>query len=350
MRSDIARWLIAAAASAWGCSLVVVHATPIDRALPFLAVVALALAALSRRPSIAVAVPLLVVAQIAIPDETMRLLAMGLVLAAAFAVLFWTAVAEPPLSKPWKATAHAILAILVLRWIPFDQVLLARELLLLVLAALIVVAMRNTPFGVAVAVITALITPAVPLRTLALPLLVLIVAAIARPKWTLAIPSAAAIALPIVFFAWSGVVARAIPYILKDARPAERRHLVNAALAPNRSVVLDVPHDATALIVSGANVPRFRRGFLLGRIEPGGIPVRIGDAADWGALRRETFYAARNPLPRDPAGKIRGYGYTAWVDGAGRIALPMNARTIRVTADANLPAEAALQVEAFELR
>jgi hypothetical protein len=250
----------------------------------------------------------------------------------------------------WKPIPHAVLAILVLRWIPFDQVLLVRELILLALSALIVLAMRNTPFGAAVAVITALVTPAVPLRTLALPLVVLIVAAIARPKWKLAIPSAVVIALPMVFFAWSGVVARAVPYFLKDAQTAERKHLVNAALAPNRSVSVDVPHDATALIVSGANVPRFRRGVLLGRIEPGGIDIRIGDVADWGYMRRETFYAARNPLPRDPAGKIRGYGYTAWVDGAGRVALPKGARTIRVTADAKLPADAALQVEAFELR
>jgi hypothetical protein len=86
----------------------------------------------------------------------------------------------------------------------------------------------------------------------------------------------------------------------------------------------------------------------LGRIEPGGRIVRIGDAADWGYMRREQFYGARNPLPRDAAGKIRGYGYAAWVDGAGRIPLPPNARTIRVTADASLPADAALQVESFE--
>jgi hypothetical protein len=36
------------------------------------------------------------------------------------------------------------------------------------------------------------------------------------------------------------------------------------------------------------------------------------------------------------------------VDGAGRIALPPNARTIRVVADAALPAGASLQVEGFE--
>jgi hypothetical protein len=345
--------LIAAAASAWGCSLVVVHATPIDRALPFLAVVVIALAAMSHRV-LAVAVPLLMVAEIAIADETTRLLAMGAVLAICFAV--WCRLPPHPSSAAsrvsWKLAPYAgtILAILVLRWIPFSEVLVVRELILLALAVAIVIALRNTPFGAAVAVVTALVTPAVPMRTLALPVLVLIVAALTRPKWKLALPSAAVVALPMLFFAWSGIAARAFPYFLKNSRPAERKHLVNAALAPNRSVTVDVPHDATALIVSGANVPRFRRGVILGRIEPGNIPVRIGDGSDWGYLRRESFYEARNPLPRDPAGQIRGYGYTAWVDGAGRIALPKNARTIRVTADANLPADAALQVEAFELR
>jgi hypothetical protein len=55
-------------------------------------------------------------------------------------------------------------------------------------------------------------------------------------------------------------------------------------------------------------------------------------------------------VPRDPAGKIRDYGYAAWVDGAGRVALPRGAARIRVTAAASLPKDAALQVEAFELQ
>lgn len=316
----------------------VVQTTPVDRALPFLAVVAVALAAFSHR-AVALAVPLMMLAEIAIADEVTRLLAIGCVLAIAFAM---TAVKSPIVA--------ALLAVVVLRWIPLSEVRLPRELLLLALAAAIVMAMRNTPFGAAVAVITALVTPAVPLRTLALPILVLMVMAFWRPRWRMSAASAALVALPILVFAWSGIAARALPYLWNEVRPAQRKHLVNAALGPNRSVTLDVPHDATALIVSGANVPRLRRGVVLGRIEPGPIAVRIGDAADWGYLRRDSFYAARNPLPRDPAGKVRGYGYTAWVDGAGRIALPENARTIRVTADAHLPADAALQVEAFELR
>jgi len=70
-------------------------------------------------------------------------------------------------------------------------------------------------------------------------------------------------------------------------------------------------------------------------------------------MRRDAFYGSHNPLPRDPAGKVRGYGYLAWVDGAGRVPLPRlpanGIRTIRVTADAHLPANASLQVEGFEI-
>jgi hypothetical protein len=88
---------------------------------------------------------------------------------------------------------------------------------------------------------------------------------------------------------------------------------------------------------------------MLGRIDPGGVPLRVGDAADWGYLRRDFYYGSRNPLPHDPAGRVRGYGYSAWLDGAGRVPLPAGARSLRVTADAALPEGAALQVEAFEM-
>jgi hypothetical protein len=109
-----------------------------------------------------------------------------------------------------------------------------------------------------------------------------------------------------------------------------------------------VPEGKTHLIVSAANVAHLRRGTILGRIEPGHVDVRVGDAVDWGYMRRDAWHKAHNPMPSDPAGKIRDYGIDAWVDGAGRVALPANARTIRVTADGALPAHAALQVEGFE--
>ncbi|HVR38589.1 MAG TPA: hypothetical protein VMU84_05800, partial [Thermoanaerobaculia bacterium] len=167
-----------------------------------------------------------------------------------------------------------------------------------------------------------------------------------RPRFRAALPSTIAVAFVIIFFAWSGIVARALPYFLRPARPTLPRLTIAQALAPSQSVVLDVPDGVHSLIVSGANVPRLKRGTLLGTLDA--RPIRIGDVSDWGYTRREFFYGTHNPLPRDAAGKIRGYGYDAWIDGAGRIPLPRGARRIRVTAAATLPRDASLQVEAFE--
>lgn len=343
-------WLVVAALAAYACQLAVHHPTPIDRSLPLIAIAVTVLAWVTY-PAVMVAVPMLIVAEIAIADEGMRLLAFGVVLAA-----IWTAAAWPPLSKaaaepPHSRAALAILAIVLLRWIPLNNVLWFREIFLLLVAIAIVYVLGRTPFAVAVAVITALVTPAVPLRTLALPLLVLLVAILARafgmPRVKLVIPSTIALGFVMLFFAWSGIVARAFPYLLKQARAEQERQWLGLALAPRESIDLQVPHGATALIVSGANVPRFRRGAMLGTIN--GAAVRVGDASDWGYMRRDHYFGARNPLPRDPAGKIRDYGYAAWVDGAGRVGLPAGAKTIRVVADAGLPGGASLQVEAFEL-
>jgi hypothetical protein len=244
----------------------------------------------------------------------------------------------------------AISAILLLRWIPFSEVHLGRELFLLAIATLIVLVLGRTPFAVALSVIVVLITPAIPLRTLLLPTAVLIIAVLARtfgmPRIRLAWPSAMAVAFVMLFFAWSGVIARAFPYFLKHARPEIPRFTVAQAFPANAALTLDVPPGAKSLIVSGANVSHLPRGTRLGTLD--GRPIAIGEASDWGYLRRAHYYGTRNPLPRDPAGRLRDYGYAAWVDGAGRIPLPPNARTIRVTVDAALPQGASLQVEGFE--
>jgi hypothetical protein len=334
-------WLLTAAIAAYACQLAVHHATPIDAALPFIAVVVTLVAAASY-PSTMLAVPLLIAAEIAIPVEGMRLLAFGIVLAATFAFA---------MTRRRGSVALAFAAIFLLRWIPFSDVHLGRELFLLAIAALIVLVLDRTPFAIALAVIVVLITPAIPMRTLLLPLAMLFVAIMAKvfgmPKVTLQWPSTIAIAFALLFFAWSGVVARAFPYFLKRATVERERFAGAPALPANASVTLQVPPGATSLIVSGANVSHMMRGTALGTIDPGGRIIRIGDAADWGYLRRENFYGTRNPLPRDPAGKLRGFGYAAWVDGAGRIPLPPNVRAIRITAAA-LPRDASLQVEGFE--
>lgn len=332
-------WVAVAALAAWACELAAHHPTPVDQALPLIAVCVTAIA-WATLPAVLIAVPMLVVAEIAVADEGMRLLLFGIIVAAVFAV-----------SLTRNHIVVPVAAIVLLRFIPLDGVLWFRELFLLAIAILIVLILGRTPFAVAIGVLTALVTPAVPLRTLALPVAVLVVAFLARyfgmPPLKLAMPSTIAIAFVLLFFAWSGIVARAFPYFLKQARADRPRAWIGEALPPNQSLTLNVPEGATHLIVSGANVPKRRAGALLGHLN--GAPIRIGDAADWGYMRRDHFYGARNPLPRDPAGKIRDYGYAAWVDGAGRVALPRGASRIRVTADASLPKDAALQVEAFEL-
>lgn len=359
------RWIAAAALSAYACHLAVHQTTPVDAALPFLGLAVTLLARVSY-PALMLGVPLLIVAGIGLPDERTRLLAFGVVLAGCFAV----AVAKPggdgtdgasgmngtpsPSSPPpFAPELMAVVAVVLLRWIPLSEVLWGREIVLLMLTAAIVVVLGRTPFAVAAAVVTGLFTPAIPMRTLVVPLMVVLAASLVRvsglPAMRLTWPSSAVLGFVMLFFAWSGVVARAFPYFLREPVPQKERWHVRHALPANESRVYEVPHGASALILSGANVAHFRRGAVLGRIEPGGITVRIDDAADWGYLRRGAFHHAHNPLPRVAVGKVRDYGYSAWVDGAGRVALPEGARTIRVTADAQLPEGASLQVEGFEL-
>jgi hypothetical protein len=358
------RWTLLVALSALAGKLAVFHATPIDFALPLICGV-LALAACASEPLLLVAVPLLVVFENVLPDAQLRLMAFGAVAAIVFAVgiAFGFPVAQG--SDEARVTEFAIFArvrslaftaaaLVLLRWIPFSEVRLLRELLVLLLALVLVEVLGRTPLAIAVGVVTAFVTPAIPLRTLALPIAVLVVALLLRvfraPQVRLTWPASLIVGFVALFFPWSGIVARTLPFVLRPVQAQRERVTLNYALAPGVSRTIDVPPEATALIVSGANVGHLRRGVLLGRIEPGGIVVRIGDAADWGSFRRDHFYDSRNPLPHDAAGQIRDWGYSAWVDGAGRIALPRNARTITVAADRALPRDAALQVEAFELR
>ena len=351
------RWIAAAALSAYACHLAVHHTTPIDHALPLLAFV-VTVCAWASYPALMVGIPLLAAAEIAIVEEPMRLLAFGVILAACCgaaverqALLSVSHESGEDVSRS-TAVPLIVVIILALRWIPLSDVRFGRELFLLACGIAIVVVLGRTPFAIAVAMISVLATPAVPLRTLALPAIVLVAAATARlfgmPAVRLTWPSATIVAAVMLFFSWSGAVARAFPYFLHERQPAQYKRRIAQALMPAQSATYEVPDDAQTLVISGANIARLRRGAVLGRLDPGGIPLRVGDAADWGYLRRDHFYAARNPLPRDPAGIIRDYGYSAWIDGAGRVALPRGARWIRVTADANLPAPATLQVEGLE--
>ncbi len=335
-------WLAAAAVSAFACWLAVVHATPIDRALPLIAVVLTCMAA-AWRGVIQVAVPLLIGGEIAISDERHRLLWFGVVVGLAVGTAF--------LGGPWtrrRAVLLTVGAIVLLRWIPVPQ-MIVRELFLIGVAVAIVAMLRWTPLAAAIAIAAALVTPAIPLRTLALPLVVLLAAALVRffGFGFMSARTAAAVAATVMtmFFAWSGVLARAPSLVLKGLPRAAPRVEIRTALWPGQTITLEVPHGTRHLILSGANVPRLERGTVIGRLEPGG-QVRIGQIADWGALRREHYYGSRNRLPRDPAGLVRDYGQAAWVDGAGRV--PVFGPLVRITADERLPADARLQVEAFQ--
>lgn len=348
---SVLRWLVSAALAAVAAQLVVIHATPVDAALPLLAVLVTLLAALSY-PGIMIGVPLLLAIEIAFADEGQRLLVFGLVMGCAFFAALLHRTRDADAASLTSAPVIAVAAIVLLRWIPLGDVHVGRELLLLALSAAIALVLGSTPLAAAVAVVVALFTHLPPSRSIWLPFFVLVVSAVARvagaARLRLALPSAALVATAVLFFAWSGVLVRALPWFFEKAERRERVG-VGQNVGAGESLLLDVPEGAASLIVSGAHVATLGEGTALGRIEPGGQVLAIGNVADWGYMRRKYFAESENPLPRDPAGTVHDYGYSAWIDGAGRIALPANATRIRVSGDPKLPGAATLQIEAFEL-
>ena len=328
--------------------------TPVDRWMPVvvLMIVAWSWCVKETRwwPAVQIAIPIVIATALLPLDERMRLAAMALATGAAFAIAL---LARPEIELR-RALFFTASAIVLVRWIPWRDVRPTRELLVMIGALLIVYAFRRervvTPIAIAVAIVSALVTPAIPLRTVALPYIVALIAAISRvERVRLDLAGAAICAAVLAVFPWSGIAARGLPYLFSRHVEDAPRHDIRTALAPGESINVWLPPYSESLIVSGANVARLQKGTTLGWIEPGHVAVRIGDAADWGYMRREHFFAARNHLPRDPAGKIRDYGYSAWVDGAARIALPRRRGTIRVTAEPRLPKDARMQVEAVEM-
>ena len=183
------------------------------------------------------------------------------------------------------------------------------------------------------------------------PLWVAAAVAVAMPllaRARLALPAyVAAIAL-FVLWPWSGLVARAMPSFFRAAPPSTRARTIGVALAASQSIDVAVPPGTKRAIVvaSGANVARLKEGRAIGSVND--TPIRIGDVADFGFLRREQFFAARNPLPALPVADIRGYGQAAFLYGAGRVLVPQPAATLRITAAPDLPANARLQVESVD--
>ena len=121
------------------------------------------------------------------------------------------------------------------------------------------------------------------------------------------------------------------------------RQELRYALKPGEAITINVPERAEALIVSGANTQKLPCNTVLGWMN--GAPL---SAPDWGFMRREQFFGSRNCYPRDPAGRVRDYGWSAWIDGATRVLLPYGVKSIRIAVNPQLPKNALLQVEAFE--
>ncbi|HEX7190892.1 MAG TPA: hypothetical protein VF381_04895 [Thermoanaerobaculia bacterium] len=315
--------------------------TPIDHALPFIAVLVIAMAALCGRRAAAIlfAIPLLVACAICFPDAHMRLLGYGIVVAAAFCGAFWAI-------EEWtfvRCAGLTVAGIALLRWIARERVEVWREIVIVAGALLIVAVMKKSPLAVAVALATAFLTPGIPTRTLLIPFAVAAIAWVVRIE--LVVVPAFVTAVMLILFPWSGVAARGLSYFFRAA-PAERIAPLNFALKPGESIDIDVPGDAKSIALSAANGFRLKRDTVAGSLD--GHPLTMRDLSDWGYMRREQWWRSRNLLPRNPAGIIRGYGYDAWVDGAGRIPLPPHVTRIRVAADPHLPADTRLQVEAFE--
>lgn len=389
-------WLAAVAISAVACALVAPAATPIDRALPVAGAVVALVAALVRdtrwAPAILCGVPLLVGCAIGFPAETVRLLAYGVVVAVAFCGAL---LAAGELTFP-AAAGFVVCGVALLRWLARSRVEISREAVILAGAiAIVAVTRRRSALTVAIALLAALLVPAIPARTIFIPLAVAGVGAAVRllvtraeashpelergtwgqgwradpptrslatlgmtredltssslahravPRLRLTFAPLVVIALMLTLFAWSGAVARAFPYFLV-AGEAKPRWTVANALAPGETATYFVPDRAHALVVSLANGLEMKRGTVVATVD--GRAVRAGDVADWGAARREVWWRARVVRPADPAGVLSGYGYEAWVDGAGRIPIGPN-REITVAADPRLPRDVRVQVEAFE--
>jgi hypothetical protein len=373
--SAVAEWVAFAIVAAIAGHFVALFPTPIDRALPFIIVLMCACGFVAERfPAVfQIAVLLLLVPAIFLADEHTRLLAYGVIAAGTFA--FALAVAPKTLRASLTFT---VIGVLLLRWIPFSQVIIWRELLVLLGAIAVMLSARaRVPAPHALAV--ALATPIFPARMLLFPFLLAILLWIPVPR----IATAGAFALAAYFarysiavlcvvvivalisrpgllyavaiglfalWPWSGIVARAFPAIV-FAEPASRNSVpVWMAIDRGQSVSIDVPPDAHGVTItaSASNATALSGGRVVGWV--GGKPIRIGDIADFGFTRREHFFSSRNRPPRTPLADIHDYGASAWLHTAGRIRMPLavGRSPLTVGAAADLPPGTKLQIEAVE--
>jgi MFS family permease len=389
----------------------VVTTTPIDAHLPLVIALVLACAWAARGTgfsgSIQCAVPLLIAAMMTIADERTRLMAYGIIVAAAFAVAVFATARE---TERWRLAGWpggvspptvvlAIAGVILLRWIPLRDVHVLKELILLASSIALLFAIRRRDAGETPALLSVLllaaVTPIPPGKMALLPLTVAALVFVTRGIPQVAIGLAFLIAaffaryslatiyvaVAIVFliplldrvkpltyaaaiatfamWPWSGIIARALPVIRNYEPPSGDVRSVGVALAPSDATAIDVPPHVRHVVVtaSGGQLARLKRGRVVGTIEAtdarGHIttrPIAIGDVADFGFTRREQFFASRNPLPRVSSGEIRDYGANAWVWGGGRIAIAAanDIRNLRVIAAPNLPHDAHLQIDSVE--
>ncbi len=382
-------WLAFALVCAIASHFVAIYDTPIDRALPFVVVLVATCGYVAVRWSAAIqmAAILLLLAALFLPDERTRLLAYGVIVAAAFSAAVFAA--------PKTLGAYVVLTIagvLLLRWIPFGDVFVWRELIVLGGALAVLFAFRDrTPLAIAVALAVALVTPVFPGRMVLFPILVAAVLAARLPWLSLAflvgayyvrysiailcvvaaialvapllsrvwlrVPTYAAAMALFAIWPWSGLIARAFPKFLIARPPPEGQQAVWVALAPGQSVSIEAPGQKHAVVItaSGANASRLPSGRLMGGVEVVGRmgnvvrrEIRIGDIADFGFMRREHFFASRNPPPRNPIDDLHGYGQAAWLHTAGWIVIgsPDEIASLRFRAAPDLPPPARLQIEA----
>ena len=402
---------MAAAASSLACALLVSFlpdATPIDRALPFLVLIPILSGSLARSPvlrGMLLLVPsALALCPLIIADENLRLLAIGVFMAIAFAAGVFGS-REPDGSVRFSsATIQVIAAILVLRWIPISAVRPVRELLVIAGALVLLRSFRRaTPLTISLSVVCALLTLIDPLRAVAFPFLAgLLVVAVSRSRSRLAVFSVAAVCIGGAFlvrsslapaciltacalllpeleetfltvpafgvafvlmalFPWSGITARAFPLSLDDATlEPHDRHVLKVALSAGEAIPLEADPHARSLIVaaSGANTSSLPPGALLGRLEVAGSggtrirDIRIGDVSDWGYMRPAEYFRSRNRLPLHSTWERHGYGWSSFLQGGGIVSveMPRASRSARVVASPALTPGEKLQVEWSETR
>jgi hypothetical protein len=311
----------------------VLTTTPIDAHLPLVIALVLACAWAARGTGfsgiVQCAVPLLIAAMMTIADERTRLLAYGVIVAAAFAVAVaatardterWRLAGWPGgVSPPMVVLATA--GVILLRWIPLRDVHIAKELIVLAGSIALLFAIRRrdpsatlragsaepageTPALLAVLVLAA-VTPISPGKMALLPMTVATLVFITRrlPQVAIAFVFLVAaffaryslatiyIAVAIVFllplldrvkpltyaaaiaifalWPWSGIIARALP-IVRNYEPASGDvRPVGVALAPSEARTIDVPPHVRHAVVaaSGGQLARLRRGRVVGTIE-----------------------------------------------------------------------------------